>query len=121
VHPLDNTPSRTLSSRDRLVNYVQNLESDTNNAEIAGVARKILNREALQSPNMIRDYMFRSGIPTEDKKIDRYRSTRKIVEHLLTLPRPQLDQQIRTIEQMKEQSSSLQKWTDLIVKPDHEK
>jgi hypothetical protein len=120
---LENAPSRTLSSRDRLIHYIQNLESgnDRHKANIAGVARKILDREVLQSPNMIRDYNFRSGIPFEDKKIDRYRAIRKIAEYLLTLPREEADEQIRSIERMREDSSSLQKWTDVIVKPDNDR
>jgi hypothetical protein len=123
VNPLNNTPPKSLSSRDRLVHYIQTLESgnDRRKADVAGVTRKILNREALQSPNMIRDYMFRSGIPLEEKKLDRYRATRKIAEYLLALSPQEADEQIRAIEQMREASSSLQKWTDVIVKPDHDR
>jgi hypothetical protein len=119
---LDATVSKTLNSRERLIRYIDLLEQsgDRNKMYIAGLGRRMITKQVLETTSAIKDYMFRSGILMEGKQRDRYRSIRRIIDYLLDLPSQQVNEQIRAIEEIRGASSSLQKWTDVIVKREHD-
>ncbi len=108
-----------LSSKETLLQYISILESsgDEKKVSIAVLLKKIMARDVLPSPSALRYYLESAGIPI-GQKLDRYRSAKKIADILMELPIEETKSRIQHIEQTKSTRSSLQEWTDIIVKSD---
>jgi hypothetical protein len=110
------------TSQEMLSRYISILEAsgDEIKTSVALLLKKILARDVLPSTSSLRGCLENIGIPVGDK-LDRHRSAKKIADHLISLPQDEAKTQIRNIEQMKSTQSSLQGWTDIIVKSDQQK
>lgn len=112
--------STKLSSKDMLLRYISVLESsrDEIKVRVASLLKRILVKEILASASSLKGYLESIGVATREQKLDRYRAAKKIADYLSDLPRDRAKETIEAIEQMKNTQSSLQQWTDIIVKPD---
>jgi hypothetical protein len=110
------TPKK--SKHDLAEDYVYRLRNSALPIErkIANFLAKILDREMLKTSVSLRDYMSFIGMPVVDHISDRYNAVRRIGDHLLSLPENQVEDQIDAAGDIKENDSSLQRWTNIIVK-----
>jgi hypothetical protein len=99
-------------------NYVLELiRSDRENGKpIAEFVDDIARRAVLTSPHALRRYSEAIGVPISSKNPDRNSIARKIGDLLLTLPTHEAQDRIRLGRQMPDENSTLQAWTDIIVK-----
>lgn len=85
--------------------------------EITDLITKIVDRSILRTPTALREYMASIGVPIGGRNGDRYDEARRILEFLKTLPEHELRGRIEAAAQIGEEESSLQRWTNIIVKP----
>jgi hypothetical protein len=118
--PSSGTRSSKKSKHELLGERISRLRQSglPSDAQIADLLEKILNREVLNSPNSLREYMSLIGVPATARLTDRYDSVRIIMEYLQGLPDQQKHDRIHAVDQFKNRESSLQRWADIIVKSD---
>lgn len=110
-----------LSSKEILLRHISLLESsrDEIKVRVASLLKRILVKEILATSSSLKGYLESIGLATREQKIDRYRAAKKIADYLSDLPRDRAKETIEAIEQMKNTQSSLQQWTDIIVRSDN--
>jgi hypothetical protein len=110
------------TSQEMLLRYISILEAsgDEIKTSVAILLKKIMARDVLPSSSSLKGCLDNIGAPVGNK-LDRYRSAKKIADYLISLPRDEAKARIRDIEQMKSTQSSLQEWTDIIVKSDQQR
>lgn len=107
-----------ISMRERLESYADRLKTsgDERAAHVAIFALDISGRRALITPRNLRDYMLMLGMPITEKKLDRHDAARKIAEHLMEIPASDTAAKISIGRDMNPASSTLQGWSNIIVK-----
>ena len=85
---------------------------------VAEFAERILNHEILPTSAALREYMAFIGVPMSGRHLDRYDALVSITDHLRNLPELQAKQSIESIRDFNDPVSPLQRWADIIVKPD---
>jgi len=110
------------TSQEMLLRYMSFLEAsgDEIKKSVAILLKKIMTRDVLPSTSSLKGCLENIGIPSVDK-LDRYRSAKKIGDYLISLPQDEAKARISNIEQMKSTQSSLQGWTDIIVKSNQQR
>jgi hypothetical protein len=108
------------SKQELLAEQIANVRNTGNKSdfEIPGLVQNIIDRQILKTPGSLREYMAFIGVPMAERHGDRYDSAKRILEFLKTLPEHELGGRIRAIEHVRGEESSLQKWTNIIVKPE---
>lgn len=106
------------SKRDILTRYLVRLKDSGGKTDtaVAEFAERILRRQVLNTPASVSDYMELLGISAANRRADRYQSIRQITEFLKTLPEKEAIEKIRSAKDLGQRGSSLQGWTDIIVR-----
>lgn len=106
------------NSRDDFNEYVEGLEAEDNNKgrQIASFIKRIARRQVMQSGAALREFAETLGVGISDSKMDRLAAARKIGEALLKRSPAECDDFIKMAEQVGGGQSSLQEWSDIIVK-----
>jgi len=86
--------------------------------KIAEFAERILSRQILETSSLLREYMSFIGMPITQRQGDRIENIRQIMRYLANLPEHEILNQIQMADDVRPRKSSLQKWADIIVKPD---
>jgi hypothetical protein len=92
--------------------------ADETGAAIAALVDAIARKQVLETPKAINEYMALIGVPFSGRVTDRYEAARQIAEYLGRLPKGDAREKINAVTQFKTRDSSLQRWTDIIVKSD---
>lgn len=87
-------------------------------AVIAGLAERILNREVLPTPASLREYMELIGMPVSGRHTERNDALFEVTDYLRGLPEAEVIRSVDAVQNLRTPVSSLQRWADIIVKPD---
>jgi hypothetical protein len=117
--PTERTPTPRRSKQEILIDYIDNLmkTGSSADAEIAKFAERIMRRNVFATSRSLHDYMAIIGVKSDVKTGDRYQYIKRIAEFLRALPKEEVTERIRSAEGLGEGGSDLQRWADIIVKP----
>lgn len=111
------------SSKEVVHNYISTLLSlkEDNANSVGKFIQEIVQRTVLSSPSLLRNYIEINGIPSLNARADRYSIARRIGEYLMELPSEDVEKKITEGRGMTKSKSSLEAWTNVIVKTEPEK
>ena len=111
------TKNRKKSPRERLAEFISDLPSRAGDQSdvVARFVSDIAERKLLQNAAMLREYSRRLGLPV-DAKMDRAIVARKIGDALLIQSQTMRKDSIELAAKLGTEKSSLQEWSDVIVK-----
>jgi hypothetical protein len=118
--PRESTGAARRSKQEILVDYADGLMktgSDTD-AAIAKFVKQIISRQVLTTRRALQDYMDLIGMQSGVRTTDRYQHIKRIAEFLRSFPNEVVMEKIRSAEDLREGGSALQRWADIIVRPE---
>jgi uncharacterized protein YecE (DUF72 family) len=111
---------RARSSKGELLErYLAKLRASGARTDVAisQLGDRLVKRDLLPTAAAVKDYMTVIGMPMFASSADRNRNIRQIAEFLRRLPQKEAMEKMQVADDLGDRSSSLQRWADIIVKP----